>query len=189
MWINIFRLNPSSLLGWGFYTSPWKTFLSNFWDSQRFDIKFWQCILNLICHHLSKLVVTIDKMMSLKNDVLSKWPLRNVGSWTYFFLKLSQLNLVILIQNLGVLFRHLSQVWIWQTRLKMRPKSYLTRLLVQWSSNLVKKCILSFWWITLIFDSFCWFQSVKYTFQAGLFQHFLISRNKSAFDLKFWPVI
>ena len=33
-------------------------------------------------------------------------------------------NLVILIQNLGVPFCHLSQVWILQTRLKVRPKSY-----------------------------------------------------------------
>ena len=111
-------------MGWGFYTSPWKTFLSNFWNSQRFDMKFWQCILNLICHHLSKFVVPIDKMMSLKNDVLSRWPLCNFGSWTYFFLKLCQLNLAILIQNLGVPFCHLSQVWILQTRLKIRPKSY-----------------------------------------------------------------
>ena len=29
-------------------------------------MKFWQCILNLICHHLSKLVATIDKITSLK---------------------------------------------------------------------------------------------------------------------------
>ena len=78
LWINIFRLNPSSLWGWGFYTSPWKTLLSNFWNSQHFDMKLWLCILNLICHHLSKYVVTIDKMTSLKNDVLSRWPLRNL---------------------------------------------------------------------------------------------------------------
>ena len=60
----------------------------------------------------------------IKNDVLSRWPLCNSGLWTYFFLKLCQLNLVILIQNLGVPFCHLSQVWILQTRLKIRPKSY-----------------------------------------------------------------
>ena len=54
----------------------------------------------------------------IKNDALSRWPLHNFGSWTYFFLKFCQLNLVILIQNLGV------SLWILQTRLKIRPKSY-----------------------------------------------------------------
>ena len=54
----------------------------------------------------------------IKNDVLSRWPLPNFGSWTYFFLKLCQLNLVILIQNLG------APLWILQTRLMVRPKSY-----------------------------------------------------------------
>ena len=108
-------------MGWGFSTSPRKTFLSNFWNSQCFDKKFWQCILNLICHHLSKFVVTVDKMTSLKNDVLSRWPLCNFGSWTYFFqlTYLCLLNLVILIQNLGVPFCHLSQVSILPTRLKI----------------------------------------------------------------------
>ena len=72
-------------------------------------MKFWQCILNLLCHHLSKFVVTIGKMTSLKNDVLSRWPPHNFDSWTYFSLKLCQLNLVILIQNLVVPFFHLSQ--------------------------------------------------------------------------------
>ena len=60
----------------------------------------------------------------IKNDVLSRWLLPNFGSWTYFLLKLCQLNLVILIQNLGVPFCNLSQVWILQTRLIVRPKSY-----------------------------------------------------------------
>ena len=59
-----------------------------------------------------------------RHDILSRWPLYNFGSWTYFFLKLYQLNLVILIENLGVPFCHLSQVCIFQTRLKIRPKSY-----------------------------------------------------------------
>ena len=98
--------------------------MSKFWNSQRFDMKFWQCILNLICHHLSKFVVTIDKMASLKHDVLSRWPLYNFGSWTYFFFKLCHSNLFMLIQNLSVPFCHLSQVWILQTRLKIRPKFY-----------------------------------------------------------------
>ena len=65
----------------------------------------------------------------------------------------------------------------------------MTRLLVHWTSNSFKRCILSFWWITLIFDHFCWFRSVKHKFQGGIFKQFLISRNKSAFDLKMWPVI
>ena len=82
-------------------------------------MKFWQCILNLICHHFSKLVVTINKMTSLKmTHSLDGHLLHNFGSWTYFFLKFCQLNLVILIQNLGV------SLWILQTRLKIRPKSY-----------------------------------------------------------------
>ena len=97
-------------MGWGFYTSPWKTFLSSFWNSHHFDMKFWQCILNLICHHLSKFVVTIDKITSLKNYILSRW----------------FMNLFKKIQNLGVPFCHLSQAGILQTRFKIRPKSYDT---------------------------------------------------------------
>ena len=60
----------------------------------------------------------------VKNDLLFRWPLRNFGSWTCFFLKLFQLNLVMLIQNLGMPFCHLSQVRILQIRLKISLKSY-----------------------------------------------------------------
>ena len=139
-------------MGWGFYTSPWKTFLSIFSNSHYFDMKFSQCILNLICHHLSKGAVTIDKMTSLKNNILSRWPLRNFGSWPYFFLKLCQLNLVILIQNLGYVFATCLRCGFCRPGSKGGLNPILTRLLVQWTSNLVKKCILSFWWIILTFD-------------------------------------
>ena len=120
----IFRLNPSSLLGWCFYTSPWRTFLNNFWNSQRFDMKFWQCILNLICHHLSKFAVTIDKMTSLKMTYCLDGYFLTLVHELIFYSNFASLNLVILIQNLGVPFCNLSQVWILQTRLIVRPKSY-----------------------------------------------------------------
>ena len=147
-------------------------------------MKFWQCILNLICHHLSKFVVTIDKMASLKHDVLSRWPLYNFGSWTYFFFKLCHSNLFMLIQNLGVPFCHLSQVWILQTRLKIRPKFYFDTIACTLNFKFSQKVH-----FVILVNNFCWFWSVNYTFVTSLFQQFLISRNKSAFDLKFWPVI
>ena len=152
-------------------------------------MKFWQFILNLIRHHLSEFAVTINKMTSLKYDVLSTWPLHNFGSWTCFFLKLCHLNLAILILNLGMPFCHLSQVWILQTRLKIRPKSYFETIACTLNFNFGQK--LHFVILVNNFDfwQFCWFRSVKYIFQAGLFQQFLISRNKSISDLKFWPEI
>ena len=61
-------------------------------------MKFWQCILNLIWHHLSKFVVTIDKMTSLKNDVLSRWFMN------LFFPQTLQLNLAIKNSKFGGAF-------------------------------------------------------------------------------------
>ena len=89
---------------------------------------FWHEILAVYSQsYLSSFVkISCDNWQntSLENDILSRRPLRNFGSWTYFFIKLCQLNLIILIQNLWVHFCHLSQVWILETMLKIRPKFY-----------------------------------------------------------------
>ena len=89
---------------------------------------FWHGILAVYSQSYLSLFVKICcdhwQNTSLKNDVLSRCPLLSFGSWTYFFIKLCQLNLIMVIQNLWVRFCHLSQVWIFETTLKISPKFF-----------------------------------------------------------------
>ena len=106
-----------------------------------------------------------------------------------FLLKLCEFYLLILIQNLGVPFCYLSQVWILQTRLKIRPKSYFDMIACTLNFKFGQRVHFVILVNNFDFWQFLLTRSVKYTFQAGTLQQFLISRKKSAFDLKVWPVI
>ena len=126
---------------------------------------------------------------SLKNDVLYRWPLRNFGSWTYFFIKLCQLNLIIVIQNLWVCFCHLSQVWILETKLKIRPKFYFDTIALPLNFKFGQKVHLIIFLNNFHFWPFLLIPVCKIHISGCSIPTIPYFKKQKCFWLEFWPLI